>query len=242
MLELTYFQKGFHFGKDGPGNRLIYHLAGCSLRCPWCANPECFAPDTKTTTQSLDAMEADIQRARPMFFSGGGVTFTGGEPTLQFEALRALLERLRARGIHTAIESNAAHPDLPSLFPLIDYLMLDLKFPDAAGYAAVGAADAEQILSNIRAAAESRQLALRIPLVNGYNTGGDAVDGFIDFLGRLSRRPDFTLELLPYHEYGRVKWGQHGMSYTVSDGFLTPEAFAAIGARFAKAGIPTIRT
>ncbi len=39
-MELWYFQKGFNFSQDGPGNRLVYHLCGCNLRCPWCSNPE----------------------------------------------------------------------------------------------------------------------------------------------------------------------------------------------------------
>ena len=39
-MELFVFQKGFNYSQDGPGNRLVYHLSGCSLRCPWCSNPE----------------------------------------------------------------------------------------------------------------------------------------------------------------------------------------------------------
>lgn len=35
------FQKGFNYSQDGPGNRLVYHLTGCNMRCPWCSNPEC---------------------------------------------------------------------------------------------------------------------------------------------------------------------------------------------------------
>ena len=39
-MTIEYFQKGFNYNQDGPGNRLVYHLAGCNMRCPWCSNPE----------------------------------------------------------------------------------------------------------------------------------------------------------------------------------------------------------
>lgn len=44
-MKLKYFQKGFNYSQDGRGNRLIYHLQGCNLRCPWCANPEGLRPE-----------------------------------------------------------------------------------------------------------------------------------------------------------------------------------------------------
>ena len=75
------FNKGFNFRQDGPGNRLVYHLQGCNMRCIWCSNPEgmdmCGGRDV-TVAQMLD----ECKRSRAMFFSGGGVTFTGGEATL----------------------------------------------------------------------------------------------------------------------------------------------------------------
>ena len=60
---------------------------------------------------------------RPMYFEGGGVTFTGGEPTQQWEALGFLLRGLQAEHIHTAIETNGTHPHLEELFGAIDHLI-----------------------------------------------------------------------------------------------------------------------
>ncbi len=236
------FGRGFNFSQDGPGNRLVYHLAGCNFRCPWCSNPECFAPDTRITERSVAELHDEILRSRPMFFSGGGVTFTGGEPTMQFAALRELLVLLKEDNIHTAMECNASHPKLSGLFPLVDFLMADLKHTDSDRHRAVVGAGNEATLANIRAAAKTRQLALRIPLINGFNTDDAAIEGFIRFLAPLERNPKFTVELLPYHEYGRVKWAQHRMEYTVTDGFVHPERLAEIRRRFLSAGIPLIHT
>ena len=59
---------------------------------------------------------------KPMFFDGGGVTFSGGEATMQFGALKELLKRLKEAGIHTAIETNGTHARLEELFPYGDRL------------------------------------------------------------------------------------------------------------------------
>ena len=94
MESLYIFQKGFNFSQDGPGNRLVYHLSGCSLSCPWCSNPEgkAHGAGTKLTVEQI---VAEAVSAKPMFFSGGGVTLTGGEVTEQYGAVEQLLRRLK---------------------------------------------------------------------------------------------------------------------------------------------------
>ena len=62
-----------------------------------------------------------------MFFSGGGVTFTGGEATLWGDELILLLTRLQELGIHTAIETNGTSPRLGEIAEHVDYLIMDIK-------------------------------------------------------------------------------------------------------------------
>ena len=82
--------------------------------CPWCSNPEgmSFAGGTEYSTEQI---VQECLRSRAMFFSGGGVTFTGGEATVQHEELIEVLTRLRAEKIHTAIETNGTSKYLPQI-------------------------------------------------------------------------------------------------------------------------------
>ena len=78
-MELRIFQKGFNYSQDGPGNRLVYHLQGCNLHCPWCANPEGLAVQGGTA-YPVEALAEEVLRSRAMFFDGGGVTLTAARP------------------------------------------------------------------------------------------------------------------------------------------------------------------
>ena len=104
IAKLHIFQKGFNYSQDGPGNRLVYHLKGCNLRCPWCSNPEGMDVNRAVGySASVDEVLKEVLRSAPMFFEGGGVTFTGGECTLQIDALMELFALLKKEGISTAI-------------------------------------------------------------------------------------------------------------------------------------------
>ena len=83
--------KGFNYSQDGPGNRLVYHLAGCNLTCPWCSNPEGLALTDKAEKVDNDDVIKEALSARMIFIDGGGVTFTGGEVTCQKDAVLKLI-------------------------------------------------------------------------------------------------------------------------------------------------------
>ena len=234
-MELYVFQKGFNYSQDGPGNRLVYHLSGCSLRCPWCSNPEGKAAGSGQV-YTVEEMVAEAVSARPMFFGGGGVTLTGGEVTEQFSSVEALLSALKAQDIHTCIETNGTHPCLPELAALVDHLIMDIKHPNDANHRAVIGCGNQTILANLDALS-ARQLAVRIPLIGGFNE--DAADAFAQLL----RGRDITVEVLRYHEYGKDKYKALGLPYPMTENaYISDEVYRNFTQTLTDAGIRVVRT
>ena len=114
------FHKGFNYSQDGPGNRLVYHLSGCNMRCWWCANPEGMTPSENDKSYTAADIVKEAESCRMMFFDGGGVTFTGGEATLDAEELTEALKGLKEKGIHTALETNGTSPKLLDILEYTD--------------------------------------------------------------------------------------------------------------------------
>ncbi len=237
------FQKGFNYSQDGPGNRLVYHLQGCNLACPWCANPEGLA-FCGGMEYSVESLVDEVLRSRMMFFEGGGVTLTGGEVTVQFDEVKKLLSELHSLGIHTCIETNGISPRLSELFPVIDYLIMDIKHYDADIHKSVTGIGNEETINNIQKAVEAEmELALRIPLIGGFNAEDEDAKGFCRLFESLGVIEKATLELLPYHEYGKDKYKTLGMEYKMThDAFVSKERLLEIRKIFSECGIKLIKT
>ena len=229
------FQKGFNFSQDGPGNRLVYHLQGCNMRCIWCSNPEGMSMDGGREYSPSEIADEAV-RSRMMFFGGGGVTFTGGEATVQFDELSETLSLLKEAGINTAIETNGTSPHLKEILPLVDYLIMDFKHYDSGilkEYTGVGN---EPITKNFEEiSASGRQLHIRIPLINGFNA--DCPEKFAEYFAK--HKGNTVFEFLPYHEYGRDKWTEE---YHVTDGFVTDETVKRFAEVFGEYGLKVIET
>lgn len=239
---MNYFEKGFNYSQDGPGNRLVYHLSGCNMCCPWCSNPEGMRVGDIRLTATVDEIYDEILSCKPMFFEGGGVTFTGGECTLQGGALCELLNRLRAAGIHTAIESNASTPDFCAVAALCDWVIIDFKHPYEESLAKIGG-KLSLIKENIYDISKQKPLHIRIPLIHGFNDDDSALAGFCEFFNSLTDAgARFDLELLCYHEYGKEKWKKLGLRYTVEDGHIKRETLAKFQNAFLKQNIKLIKT
>lgn len=242
-MEIRIFQKGFNYSQDGPGNRLVYHLQGCNLRCPWCSNPEGLN-FSGGKVQDIQEVVQQICSSRMMFFDGGGVTFTGGEATMQFDALKELLTLLKQEKIHTCIETNGCHIRLPELFALTDCLIMDCKHHDPKIHQAVTGASCALTHQNLRLAIEAgKQPAVRIPLIGGFNASIEDAHQFAALFRALGLPGNGTLELLRYHEYGKDKYKALNMDYTMTAAAqVLPATVSEFTRIFTDAGITVIKT
>jgi len=242
------FQKGFNYSQDGPGNRLVYHLQGCNLRCPWCSNPEGIflkphkAFEKSAVEMTVEEMLKEIISCRPMFFDGGGVTFTGGEPTLQWEPLTAVLKLLRNENINTAVETNGTHPNLTEWVPYIDTWMIDLKHYDTAKHQKITGYSHENTIQNIRRITDMKTMVhIRIPLIGSINDLPEDLQGFADLLSTMNLEL-ITVEILPYHEFGKTKWLKCEMEYTLTNGFVSKETVQQLEEILKKHNINVVHT
>ncbi len=245
-MTIKYFQKGFNYSQDGPGNRLVYHLHGCNMKCPWCSNPEGMSAD-KTYTAfpvfeiSVDDMLSEIISCKPMFFDGGGITLTGGEVTLQVAAVKQLLKAVKAEGINTAVETNALSPALPELFPYLDHLIMDVKSADSEKLLSVTGGVLEPILKNLAAATEyGLDTLVHVPLINGFNADDADTDLLLQALSPFKDK--IKIEFLAYHEYGKDKWKQCGLVYAMENANISTECYKQTVSKFKAAGFNAVRT
>ncbi len=221
------FQKGFNYSQDGPGNRLVYHLSGCNLKCPWCSNPEGMEITEKAIPLAVEDIVKEALSCKMMFIDGGGVTLTGGEVTCQKDSVNTLLKKLKENGIHTCIETNVSLKKCEEIFENVDFMIADFKSPNAEKLKEITGADLETIKENLLFRAKTEKpLLVRIPLINGFNNGKEnAVDfaNFFEELKKQSGNENLYFEILTYHEYGKEKYEKSGKEYTVENGFVTPE-------------------
>ena len=180
MYTLSYFQKGFNYSQDGNGNRLVIHLQGCNLHCPWCSNPEGMALQGGTRISTEELLN-EILSCRRLFFDGGGVTFTGGECTLQKEALTEILKGCRQNDIHTAIETNGTCPYEKALFDNVNLIITDFKHYNSKKLQEQAGLVRDYQKNITDYLYSGKQILIRIVLINGFNAEANDAVAFAEF-------------------------------------------------------------
>ncbi len=165
-----------------------------------------------------DALLSEILKDKSFYdSSGGGVTFSGGEPLLQHEFLTEILKECHEKGVHTAIETTGyAKPEvIEAVISHLDLIFMDIKHMDSQKHRDLTGVSNEQILENLSFIAENhKDVIVRIPVIPGRNDSDENICQAAAFVaGKGIKR----LELLPYHNLGEVKYGQLGKEYALSD-------------------------
>ncbi|GIK42877.1 MAG: glycyl-radical enzyme activating protein [Chloroflexota bacterium] len=156
---------------------------------------------------------AQVRRDAPFYEDGGGMTVTGGEPTMQPCLTEALLRLAKADYISTAIETcgHTTWAVWERLLPYLDTILFDLKHTDSAIHHAFTGVGNELILANLRQLAElEAPVTVRVPLIPGFNADPASVSPIAEFVKELGLN---RLDLLPYHTLGRAKYEALGREY-----------------------------
>jgi len=224
---------------DGPGIRTTVFLKGCPLRCWWCHNPESQAcePVTVEVDRKLDGKSIRVNKTygeqmevgslmevllRDRHFyeeSDGGVTFSGGEPMMQADALEELLRLCREQGLHTTVDTSGFAPreQFERILGDTGLFLYDLKNMDPELHRRYTGVDNSLILDNADFLLErGAEIIFRIPVVPGVNTAGEEVERMVAFIeqrrGRLKE-----VHLLPYHRIAGNKYLRLRMKQQLQD-------------------------
>ena len=198
---------------DGPGLRYVIFLQGCPLRCVYCHNPETWDPAGGREYAPEELVEK-VLRCRSYFGEQGGVTVSGGEPLLQAPFVTELFRQLKEAGIHTALDTSGAG-DLQQAAQVLDWtdlVLLDLKFPDEAGYRRYCRGSWAQTQAFAALAGEKRvPLWVRHVVVPGLN---DSLEDLRAIKAQAESLPGFQkLEWLPFHNMCLEKYQQLGLPF-----------------------------
>ena len=201
---------------DGPGLRYVIFLQGCPLRCVYCHNPETWDPAGGREYAPEELVEK-VLRCRAYFGEQGGVTVSGGEPLLQAPFVAELFRQLKAAGVHTALDTSGAG-DLKQAAQVLDWtdlVLLDLKFPDEAGYRRYCRGSWAQTQAFAALAGEKRvPLWVRHVVVPGLN---DSLEDLRAIKAQAESLPGFQkLEWLPFHNMCLEKYQQLGLPFPLA--------------------------
>ncbi len=202
---------------DGPGPRTTVFLQGCPLRCTWCHNPE--GQDFGGGREmSVDEVVAEVMRTADFLaMSGGGVTFSGGEPIAQADFVSDVIDRLRKAEprLDFAVETSgfATSDDYRKVVSKLDVVLQDVKFHDLEGYRRWTGVDATPIFNNIAWLKESGiPFVARIPCIPGVNDTHESKLGIARLLDGAKNL--VKVELLPYNRMAGAKYAKLGREYS----------------------------
>ena len=215
------------------GNGIQIDRLRCDL-CGACADA-CLRGALEIAGKSVAVNDVVRQIERDVVYydeSGGGVTFSGGEPLAQPDFLLALLTECKQRDISTVVDTSGYAPltVVRSVVDLVDLFLYDLKLVDSHRHKDFTGVPNGPILENLTWLSEhGSRVTVRLPLIPDVNDDEENLRALASFLSSLSR--PHPIDILPYHRTGVDKYARLGRSYHLSDKQPPSEARVATAAQ-----------
>lgn len=211
---------------DGDGIRTTVFFKGCPLKCEWCHNPECisFEPQIMFYPEKCigcnmchkgcysgarvlcgkeytsDELLSELMQDKDYYETGGGVTFSGGEPLAQKEFLSEIIDKCKQNGISCAVETSLIYYD-EEIFKKLDFVMADLKIWDSEIHKKYTGVGNEAIKEHFKTLNELNiPIIARTPVIPGIQQDIEKISDFLKTLKSVKK-----YELLPYHPLGVSK-------------------------------------
>ena len=200
---------------DGPGIRTIIFLQGCPLRCTYCHNPDSQSMFSNTHMTPEDILITARKYKSYYDRTGGGVTFSGGEPLLQGEFLLETLKLLKSEGFNTAIDTSGYGDKryYKDILKYTDVVLLDIKHFSNEGYKEVtgksmkGFYEFSSYLNEFKG-----KIWFRHVMVPGITDNNKSILKIFDNISHLCDKID-RIEILPYHKMGLEKYNELEREY-----------------------------
>ena len=199
--------------QDGPGIRTTVFFKGCSIRCPWCSNPENLKPEIEEYDGGifgldieLEELEKEILKDKKYYKTGGGVTFSGGEPLLQFKRIEKLLENLKKQNINICVETSLYVPEelVGIALKYVDEFIVELKILDKKQAKEILKGNVEQYYLNIEKLLKNNiNIKLRIPVTKEYTLKHENKKLLLQLIEKYKPK---DIEIFKIHRLGEKKY------------------------------------
>lgn len=202
---------------DGPGIRTTVFFKGCNLKCPWCSNPENVKfeiekyIDNNTEKEfgyeiELKELEKEILKDKVYFDKEGGVTFSGGEPLLQFEKIEPLLKNLKEKDINICVETALMVPEkyLEIALKYVDEFYVDIKILDEEMCKKILNGNIKLYYKNLdKLFLSNKNVTLRLPMSEEYTITEKNTEKILELLEKYKPQ---KVEIFELHTLGEKKY------------------------------------
>ena len=202
---------------DGPGIRTTVFMKGCTLKCPWCSNPENLLYEEEKyeldgeqgiygKEYTLEELMRELLKDEAYWIDGGGVTFSGGEALMHMDYLQGIMKMLKNRGVHIAVETALFVPEsmLTIAVDYVDFFYVDIKILDALLCKKILGGDIELYKKNLAYLNKTqKKIVFRIPCNDKYTLNGKNQQLICELC---KEHMDIPIEIFKVHSLGMSKY------------------------------------